>query len=124
MLSKLLQVMDLAEDKQLKVVVTLFDFYGNYAVEDWTFTHKHVEQITNQLKNHSALLMWDLKNEPDLDFESRNKTTVMAWLKEIGKQVKAVDSLHPITIGWSSINAAKNLNSKNKIDQFSKKMNL
>ena len=108
-LSKLVQVMDLAQDNQLKVVVTLFDFYGNYAVEDWTFTHRHVEKITNRLKNHSALLMWDLKNEPDLDFKSRNKTTVIAWLKEISRQVKAVDSVHPITIGWSSIGEAKNL---------------
>ena len=108
-LQKLKKVMDLAHQENLKVVVTLFDFYGNYAVEDWTFTHRHAEQIVSALKDYEALLMWDIKNEPDLDFESRDKTTVLAWLKEMINQVRQTDSLHPITIGWSSIEGAVHL---------------
>ena len=69
-LSRLLKVLDLAKSQNLKVLVTLFDFYGNYELEDWTLTHRHAEIIVNSLKNHHALLGWDIKNEPDLDFKT------------------------------------------------------
>ncbi|AXT52587.1 glycosyl hydrolase family 5 [Aquimarina sp. BL5] len=105
-LQKLQQVLDLAEETNLKVVLTLFDFYGNYAIDDWTFTHRHVEQIVHAIKDHNALLAWDIKNEPDLDFESRRKETVLAWLNEMIRQVRSLDNVHPITVGWSSIEFA------------------
>ena len=116
-LTKLKKVLQLADQENLKVVVTLFDFYGNYALEDWTFTHRHAEQIVTALKDDKALLMWDIKNEPDLDFESRDKTTVLAWLKEMMGQIRQIDSIHPITIGWSSIEGAVHL--KNDVDVVS-----
>ncbi|UZO82263.1 glycoside hydrolase family 5 protein [Aquimarina sp. ERC-38] len=106
-LEKLRLVMNTAEKVNLKVIVTLFDFYGNYALEDWTFTHRHLEQIVDYLKDHKALLAWDLKNEPDLDFDSRGKSRVTSWLTELVAQTKEIDSIHPITIGWSSPEAAK-----------------
>ncbi len=105
-LIKLKEVMDLAEKNSLKVVLTLFDFYGNYDINDWTFTHRHAEQIVSSIKEHPALLMWDIKNEPNLDFESRTKETVLAWLKEMIHQIRTIDTEHPITIGWSSIETA------------------
>lgn len=101
-LQKLKQLLDLAQEYQLKVVVTLFDFYGNYDVLDWTATHRHAEAIVTPLKEHPAILAWDVKNEADLDFESRGKTQVLAWLKEMITQLKAIDNVHPITIGWSN----------------------
>lgn len=111
-LEKLKQLLDLAKVHQLKVVVTLFDFYGNYDVLDWTSTHRHAEAIVSPLKAHPAILAWDVKNEPDLDFESRGKTQVLAWLKEMIAQLKAIDNVHPITIGWSQPETASLLSKK------------
>ncbi|PKB42773.1 cellulase (glycosyl hydrolase family 5) [Cellulophaga sp. RHA19] len=108
-LMQLEQTLDIAQQHKLKVIVTLFDFYGNYDVQDWTLTHRHAEQIVNTLKNHPALVAWDIKNEPDLDFESRGKPKVMAWLKEMIKNIKKWDSKTNITVGWSSTEAAENL---------------
>lgn len=108
-LEKLKKVLDVAEKIDLKVVVTLFDFYGDYSLINWTLTHRHAEQIVTSFKNHKAILAWDIKNEPDLDFESRNKETVVAWLSEMIKQVKKFDPNHLITIGYSSPEAAVNL---------------
>ncbi|WP_298545076.1 cellulase family glycosylhydrolase [uncultured Aquimarina sp.] len=102
-LHKLEQVLDLAEAKDLKVIVTLFDFYGDYSVLDWTLTHRHAEQITTAFTNHRAILAWDVKNEPNLDFESRGKENVVAWLREMILQIKQYDSNHLVTIGWSDI---------------------
>lgn len=108
-LKQLITVLDIAEKYQLKVMVTLFDFYGNYDVFNWTLTQRHAEAIVNATKTHKALLGWDIKNEPDLDFESRGKENVTAWLSTMAKQIKLYDVTHPITIGWSSPEAAVNL---------------
>ncbi|TGV01496.1 glycoside hydrolase family 2 TIM barrel-domain containing protein [Flavivirga rizhaonensis] len=105
-LKKLVQVMDVAEAEHIKVMVTLFDFYGDYSVLDWTLNHRHAETIISTLKHHNALLAWDIKNEPNLDFESRNKTNVMAWLDHMINLVKSLDSEHPVTIGWSNAESA------------------
>ncbi len=54
-------------------------------------------------------MAWDIKNEPDLDFESRGRDRVLAWLREMIQQVKHWDPDHPVTIGWSSPGAAQEL---------------
>lgn len=108
-LRQLRRTLDIAEQKDLKVILTLFDFYGDYSLRDWTLTHRHADQIVNSVKDHNALLAWDVKNEPDLDFETRGKTQVTAWLRRMITEVKSWDNQHPVTIGWSSPEAAKNL---------------
>ena len=105
-LDKLELFLNEAHKKQLKVIPTLFDFYGNYAVSDWTFTQKHARNIIHRFKNHNAIIAWDIKNEPDLDFKSRGKQQVLAWLKSTIDVVKSIDTIHPVTIGWSNPESA------------------
>ena len=113
-LEQLIKILDLAEAKNLKVMVTLFDFYGDYSVLDWTLTQRHAKQIVNALKNHKALATWDLKNEPNLDFESRGEKLVTAWLDFMTDFVKSQDPNHAVTIGWSNAESASIL--KDKLD--------
>lgn len=113
-LNKLLQTLDAAEKNNLKVIVTLFDFYGDYSVLDWTLNERHAETIVEALKNHKALLAWDVKNEPNLDFKSRGKEKVVGWLKNMVGYVKSIDTLHAVTIGWSNTQSATLL--KNNVD--------
>lgn len=108
-LERLQLTLDLAEKNGLKVMVTLFDFYGDYTIHNWTLTHRHAEQIVNALKGHTALLAWDIKNEPDLDFKARGKERVMAWLAQMISEIKTWDTKHPVTIGWSNPVAAEHL---------------
>jgi len=117
-LNQVVQVLDLAEERDINVMITLFDFYGNYDITDWTLTHRHAEVIVNAIKNHPALLGWDIKNEPDLDFDNRKKYRVTAWLEEMIAQIKEWDTEHPITIGWSSAESAINLSEKVDIVSF------
>jgi hypothetical protein len=105
-LERLKKTMDLALENDLKVMITLFDFYGDYDITNWTLTHRHAEKIVNALKDHPALLGWDIKNEPDLDFDSRGTQRVLSWLREMNSKIKQWDTNHPITIGWSSPEAA------------------
>lgn len=105
-LDKLKQILDLAEAENLKVVATLFDFYGDYSVLNWTLNQHHAETIVSALKDHPALLAWDIKNEPNLDFESRGESLVISWLDKMIDLVKSTDPNHPVTIGWSNAKSA------------------
>jgi hypothetical protein len=116
-LNKLKQVLDAAEKNNLKVVVTLFDFYGNYDVLDWTLNHRHVDIIVSRFKNHNAILAWDVKNEPNLDFDARGKRTVISWLEHLIMLIKSIDKNHAVTIGWSDTDSANIL--KDKVDFIS-----
>ncbi|MGB5371458.1 MAG: cellulase family glycosylhydrolase [Flavobacteriaceae bacterium] len=116
-LERLRKTLDLALENRLEVIVTLFDFYGDYDISDWTLTHRHAEQIVKALKDHKALMAWDLKNEPDLDFEIRGKANVLAWLGEMANNITQWDNQHWITIGWSSPEAAVAL--KDRVDFIS-----
>ncbi|MBD1259658.1 cellulase family glycosylhydrolase [Maribacter polysiphoniae] len=109
-LDKLRSTLDLAVAHKLQVVVTLFDFYGDYSIQDWTLTNRHAEQIVTTFKDHDGILAWDIKNEPDLDFESRGKEKVLAWLQQMAGNIKRWDHGHPVTIGWSCPEAAIQLN--------------
>lgn len=111
-LDKLTKTLDIASTHKLRVIVTLFDFYGDYDIRDWTLTHRHAEQVVTALKDHDALLAWDIKNEPDLDFESRGKEVVLAWLEQLVLFVKIWDKNHPVTIGWSNPDVAVQLSTE------------
>jgi len=113
-IKKLKQVLDAAEANHLKVVATLFDFYGDYSVLDWTLTQKHATTVVSTFKDHPAILAWDIKNEPNLDFESRGELLVTSWLKQMINHVKTIDQNHAVTIGWSNAKSAPIL--KNKVD--------
>jgi hypothetical protein len=101
-LKKLKTLLDLADSKNLKVIVTLFDFYSDYKLESWTLTQRHAEKIVTTFKNHKAIIAWDIKNEPNLDFENRDKQNVLKWLQQIITVIKENDPNHLVTIGWSN----------------------
>ncbi len=106
-LKRLKKTMDLAFENDLKVLVTLFDFYGDYDISNWTLTQRHAKTIVTDLKDHPTLLGWDVKNEPDLDFDARGKDKVLAWLKETTQRIKKWDPNHLVTIGWSNAKSAE-----------------
>ncbi|MRH99818.1 cellulase family glycosylhydrolase [Kriegella sp. EG-1] len=111
-LALLKTLLDTAEKNNLDVLITLFDFYGDYDVSNWTLTHRHAETIVKAIKDHPALLGWDIKNEPDLDFDSRGRLRVLSWLEQMIENIKKWDNNHPITIGWSSPEAGIELADK------------
>ncbi len=117
-IEKLKVLLDLAQSKELKVIVTLFDFYGDYSVLDWTINLKHLETIVSSFKDHEAILAWDVKNEPDLDFESRSKSAVMAWLNAMIEGIKKIDNKHAVTIGWAKHKNAYLLKEKTDLISF------
>ncbi|MFA0963374.1 cellulase family glycosylhydrolase [Roseivirga sp. BDSF3-8] len=105
-IDKLKRLMDLAQVYELKVIVTLFDFFLGYRIEEWTLSDRHAQAVVTALRDHPALLAWDVKNEPDLDFESFGKGEVLDWLDFITQRIRTYDPNHLITIGWSQPEAS------------------
>ncbi|MFD2574383.1 cellulase family glycosylhydrolase [Spirosoma soli] len=100
-LNQLESVLDLANQHGLTVLVTLFDFVGDYRLLNLTATDRQLEQILTRFNKHPALLAWDVKNEPDLDFKHHDPDDVREWLDWIVTRARQFDPNHLITIGWA-----------------------
>lgn len=102
MLDKLEQFLSLAEKHGLYAVVTLFDFPPGFALKKYSETDRHLESILTRFKDHGAILAWDLKNEPDIDFQYHEPDQVKNWLSYMLHQAREYDPNHLITIGWAN----------------------
>ena len=109
MLEKLETFLDIAEEQKIKVIVTLFDFPKGYQLINYTATDRHIEKILTRFKDHKAILAWDVKNEPDLDFNNYGEQVVTEWLAFAIKRARAYDPNHLVTIGWSQPDQAHKL---------------
>ena len=101
-INRLLHFLDIVHDADLTVVITLFDFYGDYSAQDWRATSQHLRSLIPAIMSHPALMAYDIKNEPNLDFESRGETLISDWLSYHINLIRSLDPDHPITIGWSN----------------------
>ena len=100
-LQQLGNLLNLAQSNDLKVIVTLFDYVGDYHLINLTSTDRQLETLLTTFKKHKAILAWDLKNEPDLDFKHHDPEDVKDWLKWNLRQAKIYDPNHLITVGWA-----------------------
>lgn len=93
----------------IRVVVTLYDFKSDYNVLTWPKADRHMEELMTTFNRHPAILAWDLKNEPDLDYDTAGEELVNIWLKHILDQARIYAPHHLITIGWAKAEHADEL---------------
>lgn len=55
--------------------------------------------VVGALKDHPAIWMWNLGNEPDLFAWPENSTAGRAWTHEMVSLIKSIDPVHPVTVG-------------------------
>lgn len=108
-LAQLGDLLGRAEAAGLRVIVTLFDFHTGYDPLLWPKADRHLEAILGRLGDHPAVLAWDLKNEPDLDFDAAGEATVTAWLAHTARLARELAPRALLTVGWSSAEAASTL---------------
>jgi Cellulase (glycosyl hydrolase family 5) len=106
MLDRLADLLDRAEASGLQVVVTLFDFRGDYNPLIWPQADRHLETILTRFRDHPAILAWDLKNEPDLDYARAGREVVDLWLLHTLQLARGYAPHQMITVGWGSADAA------------------
>ena len=97
------QFLDQADDRDLDVVLTLFDGSADHSVTTWADDRTYLQEVVEPLAGHPAIALWDVKNEPDLDDErSGGAAVVDAWLERTIAGVRAIDATTSVTVGWSN----------------------
>ncbi len=61
-----------------------------------------LEAAARAIRDHPALLAWDLGNEPDLVLRPRTPEVAARWLSALTQALRALDPAHPITVGFHS----------------------
>jgi endo-1,4-beta-mannosidase len=60
--------------------------------------------VVSELKDHPAVWMWNLGNEPDLFAWPNNAAAGQAWVREMVGLIKGIDPNHPVTCGLHGAN--------------------
>jgi len=55
--------------------------------------------VVDELKDHPAIWMWNLGNEPDLFAWPNSSEDGAVWVKEMVGLIRSIDPNHPVTIG-------------------------
>ena len=63
-----------------------------------------LKTVVSRLKDHTAIWMWNLGNEPDLVAWPHTAEEGGAWTKEMVGLIKSIDPNHPVTCGLHSAN--------------------
>ncbi|HJQ14339.1 MAG TPA: cellulase family glycosylhydrolase [Anaerolineales bacterium] len=58
-----------------------------------------LETVVGMLKDHKAIWLWNLANEPDLYAWPLTSDEGAAWVKQMVDLIKSIDPNHPVTIG-------------------------
>lgn len=108
-LNRLTTFLYLAENADLQVVPTLFDLKYTFDPAGWGQDLAMLKAVLPVLAASPAVVMLDIKNEPDLDFEAHGRPQILAWLKTMVTLTRMEASGIPLTIGWSSSEVALEL---------------
>lgn len=101
--NKLQGVLKTASEHNLEILVTLFDFPVGFSLDKFAEYNIHLERLVDSIKDHPSLLAWNVKNEPDLDFEHHGQQAVLDWLNFFVHRLRVLDPNHPITVSWSQM---------------------
>lgn len=95
------QFLNLANELDLSVIPTLFDFPEGYALSDYPKYNQYIYQMTTAARKYSNIVAWDIKNEPDLDFALYGQNEVIDFLDFAIDRLRFYDPCRLLTIGWS-----------------------
>jgi hypothetical protein len=106
------QLLTLARQRDLKVIVTLNDlpdliFRPLYT--DWAHYDNQTRYIIRRYRNEPAILAWDVRNEGDIDYGAQSpadakftQAEVVKWVAHVTELVREHDPHHLVTAGWWS----------------------
>lgn len=61
-----------------------------------------VRTVVSALKDHPAIWMWNLGNEPDLFAHPHSAAAGRAWAEDMRDLIRSIDAHHPVTCGLHS----------------------
>jgi endo-1,4-beta-mannosidase len=109
-LNQLQQMVQIAGEIDLKVIITLFDFYdpsedrwqpGNQAEERHLI---YLRTVVSTFAEDDRVMAWDIHNEPDQYFtwrEEKDPARMIAWMDRMAAEIRRLDPNHLLTVGMS-----------------------
>ena len=101
--------LDIAQQNDLQVMITFFD-QVDYSPSNWIWHINSLKRLIMSLDEHPSIYSWDVKNEPDLDFELNarlfGRTYILNWLQIMMQTIRQSGSKKLVTIGWSRVENA------------------
>ena len=108
-LNQLRQMVQIAGEMDMKVIVALFDFYdpGKETLPPAEAERRnklYLEAIVGAFAADDRVLAWDIHNEPDQYASWRDndkQREFIAWMARVAAEIRRLDPHHPVTIGMS-----------------------
>jgi hypothetical protein len=104
MIGRLRELAQIAGSLNMRLIVTLFDFYKSFALPGTSDEQQDVAYL-RELIGHFAgddrILAWDLHNEPDHydRWKDGEQARVLTWLGRMADEVHRIDPNHLVTVG-------------------------
>lgn len=107
MLDELEQLLNLAAERGIRVLLTLYDFYGEFPLPGTTeeaANWRYLDTLLARYSNDPRILGWDLHNEPDNYnlWQVGNQGQVLDWLKRVALHLRQRDPNHFVTVGFGN----------------------
>jgi hypothetical protein len=105
-LQRLKEFVQIAGQNQIKVNITLFDFYDTFdpaGTPENARVLSYLRTIVNAFADDDRVFAWDLHNEPDnySDWREGHPEKVIDWLERMTAEIKTIDQNHPVTVGMA-----------------------
>lgn len=101
-LGDLQTLLQLAQEYDLQVIPTLFDLRTGYQASEWALDALYLQRVLPVIAESDNVAFIDLKNEPDLDFETHGQAQVLAWLRTMLGIMRQEAPGFATTVGWSA----------------------
>ena len=107
-LDQLQQMVQMAGEFDMKVIVALFDFYdmstdrpvAGSAAE--ARNKRYLQEIVGAFRDDDRILAWDIHNEPDhyeTWNEDRDPAQFIDWMSRMADEIRRLDPNHLVTVG-------------------------
>ncbi|MDQ6693116.1 MAG: cellulase family glycosylhydrolase [Chloroflexota bacterium] len=107
-LNELRQMVQIAGELNMKVIVALYDFYDPFydnpkpGSDAEARTLRYLQEIIPTFANDDRVLAWDLHNEPDQYAtwnQNHDPATMLDWMGRMAAEIRRLDPNHPLTVG-------------------------
>ncbi|MDQ5825810.1 MAG: glycoside hydrolase family 5 protein [Chloroflexota bacterium] len=101
------QFLQLAAEHGMKVMFVPFDWSDSFPEVGTTEYRRQVNYlraVVGPFANDDRVFAWDLHNEPENynSWRLQGPARVVAWTEDIAREVRAIDKMHPLTVGVAS----------------------
>jgi len=107
-LNQLQQMVQMAGELNMKVMIALFDFYDPFydeqrPREEAEARNKlYLQGIVSAFRDDDRVMAWDLHNEPDhyrTWYQARDPGAFVGWMGRMAAEIRRLDPNHLITVG-------------------------